>query len=247
RKIGFESGLLSIGQLGAQTNQIATALDQLVELAGQVIVGLPGTQFVPMRVEHVQQQLGIAWIVLGSAGIESLAEFGQRLGIDGKEDQMVILSQSIDQCAARLLQADGDFARAKALAQLSDPCGDGFGAMIKVARLDLIGAGCTQAVVMFLVGPVQTDEGGELSGSWRWFHRDCFFRFKPSRWPWLSEDLIAETCKVDILSIRFEPKRHAGSEGLSQNVATLRPGNSSSQRGVSKAELAQKSDLFPSI
>jgi hypothetical protein len=41
-----------------------------------------------------------------------------------------------------------------------------------------------------------------------------------ARWLELSEVLIDETLDIDIWSIRFEPKRRTGSEGLWQVVAT---------------------------
>jgi hypothetical protein len=65
-----------------------------------------------------------------------------------------------------------------------------------------------------------------------------------ARWLGLGEVLIDETLNIDILSIRFEPKRRAGSENLSLDVATSGKGNSSSQPGVTAEPSAPKRSLF---
>ena len=72
----------------------------------------------------------------------------------------------------------------------------------------------------------------------------CHLVTKPARWLGLGEVLVGETSHVDILSIRFEPKRRTGSESLSQDVETYGQGNSSSQSGVTVEPLAPKLNVF---
>jgi hypothetical protein len=65
-----------------------------------------------------------------------------------------------------------------------------------------------------------------------------------ARWLGLSEVLIDETLFIHIWSIRFEPKRRAGSESLRLAVATGGWRNSSSQPGVTGEPVAPKASLF---
>jgi hypothetical protein len=65
-----------------------------------------------------------------------------------------------------------------------------------------------------------------------------------ARWLGLGEVLIDETLLINIWSIRFEPKRRAGSESLSQDVAPCGLGNSSSLPGVTAEPVAPKVSLF---
>ena len=118
---------------------------------------------------------------------------------------------------------------------------------------------------VLFIAPVDCDEGGE--GRFRTWsrsghrgrtfigvivgcvhtHTTCQLVAKPARWLGFGEVLVGETSTVDILSIRFEPKRRAGSESLSQDVATYGSGNSSSQPGVTVEPLAPKSSLFTGV
>lgn len=93
------------------------------------------------------------------------------------------------QAAAGLLQGQRDRAATKAFAQCAEPVVEGFG---RVDEGEPLGSGLTgheQADIMFLVGPIQADEGGVFDG----LHGTDSFRGLGTRWPWRGEGIIVET------------------------------------------------------
>ena len=152
--------------------------------------------------------------------------------------------QRVEQGATLLLQDDGDGGAGKALVQPGDPFGQASGFCSKVVCSVWVWPATRRATACFSSRPIDGDESskvrlrsGPRSGRRRrnFIHvrhgcahihvrHACQLVAKPARWLGLGEVLIGETSDVDILSIRFEPKRRAGSESLSQDVATIRVG-----------------------
>src|SRR5437867_10241525 len=113
--------------------------DQLLELAGLAVVGLPGFEFVVMAQEQLGQILGVLAVVLGAASDESLAEFLESDRIDGIERDPGIGFQEEDEICRRLFQANGDTGLRVVLAQPSQPIvellgGSSDGLLLSVAR-----------------------------------------------------------------------------------------------------------------
>jgi hypothetical protein len=111
--------------------------------------------------EELELQLGVRGIILGLARGEGLAILGQR-GIDREQDQKVVLLQGIDEGALGKLEAHGNGPPLEALSQCTRPRLDGIGAVGQDAGLSPSGVGCLQADIVFGIGPIDADEGGEV-------------------------------------------------------------------------------------
>lgn len=73
-----------------------------------------------------------------------------------------MLEQGRDDRAARELDGDRDGRSAEALAELARPGVDRGGGVLENAALPLGGAGDVEHDVVLAIGPVESDEGGEL-------------------------------------------------------------------------------------
>ena len=74
--------------------------------------------------------------------------------------------QGMDESAFALLQADGDWPAAEAGAQLSHPRGNGFGLLRQSGMFGFIAGAIRETDGVFLVGPIDADEGREGLGRW---------------------------------------------------------------------------------
>src|ERR1035437_9234596 len=117
-----------------------------------------------MLAQELQQQLGIDWIILATAGVKGFAVIRQRLGRNGIKPEKFVGHQGIKQRAARLFQGDGDGAVGETAAQLGDPGLQGLRFLLYHQVLDLRGAGRLQADIVFLIRPVQADPGDDGVG-----------------------------------------------------------------------------------
>src|SRR5574341_1483423 len=240
-KSAFERSGELVEQLGAQIDKLTTRFDQSGQFARRRIVGQPDRQAVAMMQKQLQQQGRIGPVILGATGSECFPKAGQALRINGIKHQVGVATERKEQRSTRLLQSNGDGLGAKALLELCDPGSDGFRSVLHRGVFEMAAVGLSQTDIMFMIGPVDANQCGEGGCS----AHSCREEWFGARWLWLSEGLIAETLAIGILSIRFEPKRGAGSEGLSQNIPMLGRGNSSSQRCVTGPETADKVELFP--
>src|SRR5437868_12682243 len=82
---------------------------------------MPGTQTITMKLQEVEQIIGIGGIIFAARGGESLAILGQRGRIDGIEDEEVVLQQRVNQWPTRLFETDCDGRTREALAQRESP------------------------------------------------------------------------------------------------------------------------------
>src|SRR5437868_3665149 len=131
--------------------------DQLLELAGLAVVGLPGFEFVVMAQEQLGQILGILAVVLGAAGDEGLAEFLEADGIDGIESDPGVGFQEDDQVGRRLFQAEADTVLGMVLAQSRQPVLEGLGGARYAVFLSVAGAGVDEMQIGLSIGTVQAD------------------------------------------------------------------------------------------
>jgi hypothetical protein len=102
------------------------------------------------------------WDYPGLARGEGLAILGQRGGMDREEHQKVVLLQGIDERALGKLEAHGNGLPLEALSQCTRPRLDGIGAVGYDAGLSPSGVGGLQADLVFGIGPIDADEGGEV-------------------------------------------------------------------------------------
>src|SRR5262245_15989771 len=115
-----------------------------------------------MLEEDLQEQVGIAQIIFGAAGIESLPKACRAFGVNRKKHEVFVLAQSNQERTTTLFQGDGDLLVGKAGAQVIDPLGQRFWSLFKSAALDEGALGGRQAQGVFLVCPVQANEGAKL-------------------------------------------------------------------------------------
>src|SRR6516165_10333115 len=107
--------------------------------------------------QHVQMQGRVRAIALGSRWPEDFAVVGCAGGMNGVQNQVLVLAQGEHQRAARLLHSDGQAAGGKTLAQLGYPLLNGLRGVEHLASLDLAGAFDLESPRMFLVAPVDSD------------------------------------------------------------------------------------------
>ena len=104
--------------------------------------------------QHIQQQIRIHWIVLGTGRIQRRAKLRGGTRMDGVQMQVGILAQHEHQGAMRLLQRHRDGLAGEARRQHRHPSPNGLGCMLHFACFPLIGTSSLQRPSMFLVGPV---------------------------------------------------------------------------------------------
>jgi hypothetical protein len=115
-----------------------------------------------MGYQNVQQQIRIAGIVLGPAGVKRFAHFGHRYRIDGIQVQKLDMHQCVDQGAAFLFHGDRYRFAPKTVPQRLNPVLQSFWGMVQCESLPLIAARFLQRDGMFLIGPIQADKCGNF-------------------------------------------------------------------------------------
>ena len=191
-----------VRQSGSFVHQMPPVFGQQLNAAGQNIIGNPDAQMLAMSHQDLQQQVGIAGIILGPAGMKRLSELRQRLRVDRIEAQKIDMHQRIDQRSAFLFDSDGDGPSGKSLPQLLDPALQGLRRLIQTEALLLVSVGFLQRHSMFLVGPIQSNKCNDLNIRFRHLQTSpSFFWLKTTRQE-VPIILIAESLKGQHLSIR---------------------------------------------
>src|SRR5258708_25294829 len=121
--------------------------------------------------QHVQMQGCVRAIALGSRWPEDFAVVGRAGGMNGVKNQVLVLAQGEHQRAARLLQGNSQTAGGETPPQLGYPLLNGLRSVEHLAPLDLAGAFDLESPSMFLVAPVDSDQGSELR-----FRRGLYIR-----------------------------------------------------------------------
>ena len=217
-------------------DEVPASFDKKTQLASGRLFGHQSAQTLLVFASQFAQQVGVGRIGLGTADLESTTEIGQAARIDRVDHHEVVLHEGAEHGAAALLQTDGDAPLGMLLVELEEELIQRLGLLFHFASCRLALGGANEQAVL-LVGPVQADpcHNGIWSGSRIVvlcrvvFHRmlslvlrQALDRRKPYR----------EPSSRRPLSIRFGPKRRAGSESLSRCVQAHGSGNSSSQPGV---------------
>ncbi len=89
--------------------------------------------------------------------MKGLAIAGQRLGVDGIEDEKLVLHQRVDDRPLALFDGDPDGAPPKPLAQLRHPVVQYVGALRELEFLDRPAAGRLQLHAVLLVAPIEAE------------------------------------------------------------------------------------------
>jgi hypothetical protein len=103
-------------------------------------------------------------VVLGTAGGERRAVASEGLGLNGEENEEVVLEQGRNDRSLAELDADGDGSAVKSGAELVGPVTESGWRVTDDGALALGGAGSAKADVVLLVGPVDADQGGKRNG-----------------------------------------------------------------------------------
>lgn len=112
--------------------------------------------------QQIQGELRIGGVILGSTGFEGFAVLRQHRRIDWEEDEEVVLLQRLHERPLGQLQRDGDGA-AEALVHRACPLLDSIDPMRQAIKLWLLAIGGLQTDVVLRIGPIDADEGGELT------------------------------------------------------------------------------------
>ena len=172
----------SVGDADAVVDQATAVIDEATQSAHRGALGLEAGELVGMAEEQLEDELGVGGVVLGAAGGEGLAVSSHGGGLDGEEDEKVVLEQGGDDGALAELQGDGDGRTTEALSELVGPGANSGRSMRKNGAHGLVDSRDDEADVVLLVGPVDADKRCEL--------RECFLQGGPPvRWG-------SETCRA---------------------------------------------------
>src|SRR5438067_678951 len=116
-----------------------------------------------MRQQDLQEQIGVAGIILGSAGIKRLAHLGQCLRIDRIDVKKLHMHQGIDQSSAYLLDGNSHGSATEANAQLMNPGLQRLGSLVQRKVFpSAIPPSLLQRDHVRLIGPIQSYKCGEF-------------------------------------------------------------------------------------
>jgi hypothetical protein len=159
RKVGLEREGKAVGEADAILNEIPAGFDEAAQGAHVDGVAAQRLELVAVAKEDVESYLGIGGVILGATGNEGPTVLGECGWIDGEDDEEVVLEESRDDGPLGKLDADGDRLAVEAAAQICGPGGDGLGTVFEDGSLETINTRNTEANVVFLVCPVDADEG----------------------------------------------------------------------------------------
>jgi len=163
-KVGLERAGKTVGDADPILDEIAAGLDEAAQNTKVGKLGAQRLELVAVAKEEVEGDVSIGGIVLGTAGREGAAVVGESAGVDGEDDEEVMLEKGRDNWPLGQLDADGDGCALKASAERLGPGTDGCGAMLEDGELMRASVRKSEADVVFGVGPVDANEGGEASG-----------------------------------------------------------------------------------
>src|SRR5262245_52897395 len=169
RKINLQRRRQLIRQGCPLVHDTATVFGQQLDAAGQRIIGCPNPQMVAMRYQNIQQQIGIAGVILGTTGVKRFSHFRHSDGIDRIQMQKLDMHQRIDQRTPFLLDCNGNGPATEAIAQRLNPALERFRRMVQCEMMPLIAAGFLQRDGMFLIRPIQAHKRYDF---------DIIFRFQ---------------------------------------------------------------------
>src|SRR5262249_17146508 len=115
-----------------------------------------------MARENVQQKPGVMGIIFRARGSKALAVIGQCGGVNGEQDQMLVLGQHEYQRPTRLFQCHRHRLARKAQPELGSPDVHRFRRMIQTPGLPAGSIRRFQCPNMLLVSPVNRDKSSEF-------------------------------------------------------------------------------------
>ena len=121
-------------------------------------------QLVAMGEPQFALEGGVRRVVFGPAGREGVAIPRQHQGMDGEEDQKVILAQGRDQRAFVECESNGHGVAVEPRAQGGDPRVDGLGGVLELAIFTFCRVRCLEADIMLGISPVNTNNGSKGFG-----------------------------------------------------------------------------------
>ncbi len=146
-----------------QIDRAAAMFQKAAELTRLRIVAEQRSESGAVLAEQLETDLGIRRITLGPAGFESLAVASRGGRIHRIESDKLRGGQGAQERTFGLLEAEGDGASTEAFPEGLDPGRDGFGGVGESGGFALAGGAVVKTEGMALVGPVQPDQGGEVS------------------------------------------------------------------------------------
>jgi hypothetical protein len=103
-----------------------------------------------MAEQELEGELGVGGVVLGAASGEGCAVASESFGLDGEQDEEVVLEERGDDRSLAELDANGDGSAAKSGAELVGPVAEGRWGVRDDGALALGGAGSAKATSCFL-------------------------------------------------------------------------------------------------
>ena len=121
REIGLEREREAVGEPHAVLDEVAARLDEAAQRAHVWALVPQRRELLAVANEELEGDRGVGRVVLGAARGEGAAVLRERAGVDGEDDEDVVLEQRRDDRAVGELEADGDAAAGEALAELAGP------------------------------------------------------------------------------------------------------------------------------
>jgi hypothetical protein len=124
REVGHQGCRDAVGDPNAILDQGATSLDEASERAHGDALGREAGERVAVAEQELEGELSVCGVVLGAGG-ERRAVASEGLGLNGEENEEVVLEQGRDDRSLAELDADGNGSAVKSGAELVGPNREG--------------------------------------------------------------------------------------------------------------------------
>jgi hypothetical protein len=124
-KVRLQGRRDAVGDPDAILDQGATSLDETSKRAHGHALGLEAGELVGVSEQELQGELGVGGVVLGAASGERCAVASEGLGLDGEDDEEVVLEECGDDWTLAELDTNGDGSATKSGAELVGPVTEG--------------------------------------------------------------------------------------------------------------------------
>src|SRR5215813_1082307 len=161
RKIVLQRAREAIGDAHFVADHAATLCDELLAGAYGGALWRERLQLVVMRQQQVELECGSGGGIFGPTGREGFAGARQRQGVEGEEDQKVILAQGEDQGTFGAFEADRHGVAVEPRAPCGAPRVDGLGWGLERKARTFCGARSLEAHIVCGLRPVDTYKGSK--------------------------------------------------------------------------------------
>jgi len=162
REVVFQGTGEAIRETYFVADQTTAMFDEWFEGTYGGALGVKGCECVAMRAQELKLECGVRRVVLGMAGRAGFPVPREGEGVDGKEDEEVILTHRRDDGTLVELETDGNGLPLEPRAPGAHPRLDGVWLVFEDAERTFLGASCLQADFVFGISPVNADEGRKL-------------------------------------------------------------------------------------